>query len=280
MSRATGGAFDETTEASWISQLVALRPGDVVDHFIADGAPSPQGRVFGGLIAAQALAAAAKTVAADKLPQSLHLYFVRPGVPDTEVAYDVERTRDGRSFDTRQVTARQGADVILEMITSFHRPEPDVDQHRPATLMIGLADSRAVSGLAELGERFELRVAAGRPGLIGPPYWVRSKLPVEDDPVIRACALAYLSDLGLMAAASPVDITSLRTPIFELGYRAASIDHAVWFHRAFHPDQWHWFEASSVNNNDSRGLAVGAFFDTEGSRIATVIQEALWRPPR
>lgn len=278
MSSATRGAID-TTAASWIAQLVALRAGSSDDHFVAEGAPAPQGRVFGGLIAAQALAAASKTVATTKLPQSLHLYFVRPGLPQVEVTYEVERTRDGRSFDTRRVTARQEAEVILEMITSFHRPEPDVDQHRPSVSMIDLADSRAVAGLTDLGERFEMRVPSGGAGLIGPPYWIRSRLPVEDDPIARACALAYVSDLGLMAAASPIDTSSSRAPIFELGYRAASIDHAIWFHRPFQPDRWHWFEASSVNNNDSRGLAVGAFFDADGSRVATVIQEALWRPP-
>ena len=90
--------------------------------------PKGPGRsLFGGLIAAQALGAAGRTVEPDKLPQSLHLYFVRGGQYGIDVEFHVERTRDGRSFDTRRVTARQNGKTILEMIASFHVPEPGVD---------------------------------------------------------------------------------------------------------------------------------------------------------
>ena len=108
-------------ERSWIARLLDFRrDGDVFVAPQPTGGPSD--RLFGGLIAAQSLAAAGATVEPDKLPQSLHLYFVRGGEYGVDVELQVERTRDGRSFDTRRVTAVQHGKTILEMIASFHRP--------------------------------------------------------------------------------------------------------------------------------------------------------------
>jgi acyl-CoA thioesterase len=260
----------------WTSHLLRLEAGTDDDTFVADGSPSPQGRLFGGLIASQALAAAGRTVPPSKLPQSLHLYFVRPGAPGVKVRYEVERTRDGRSFDTRRITARQDGEVILEMLASFHCPEPGADTHPPPPPMVALADTVVLDTLPELTAWFDLRVPAGTRGpFVGPPYWLRSRQAVADDPITRACALTYMSDIALLAAARPPD-APLR---FERGTVAASLDHSVWFHRPFHPDRWHRYHASSVNNNDSRGLAVGAFYDEAGSLVATIVQEGLWRLP-
>jgi acyl-CoA thioesterase len=276
----TDGAAPTTAhEPSWIARLTALREGATTDHFVADMALAQQGRVFGGLIAAQALAAASRTVAPEALPQSLHLYFVRLGAPGS-VRYEVERTRDGRSFATRRVTAMQDGSVILEMLASFHRPEPDADSYRAPTAVAPLEGSAALSGFVDVDQNWEVRSPARAPGSFGPPYWLRSRVAIEDDPVVRACALTYISDMGLMAAASPVDdAVTAPTMLIARGYQAASIDHAIWFHRPFVPESWHWFEAESVNNNDSRGLAVGALYNDEGTRIASVTQEALWRSP-
>lgn len=258
---------------SWIDELLQFdRDGDT---FIARRSDWSQGRLFGGLIAAQALAAAGATIADDKIPQSLHLYFVRSGQHGVDVELDVERTRDGRSFDTRRITATQGAAVILEMLASFHRPEPGTDRHPPPPTL-ELEDSTPLAVPAELAGRFEIRTPArgapGRAGFTGPPYWIRTHAGVEDDPVIRACTLTFMSDIGLMAAARPPDAPL----VFSVGM-AASLDHSIWFHRPFHPDRWHWYEARSLNNNDARGLALGAFYDGRGTLVATMTQEALWR---
>ena len=256
---------------TWIGGITALdRDGDML---VARKPPGPGGRLFGGLVAAQALASACDTVPADKLPQSLHAYFVRGGQPDVDVEFVVERTRDGRSFDTRRVTASQGDAVIFEMLASFHVPETAADWHVPAPPFAELDDTTAVLLPGELSERFELRAPGGDAAtFMGPPYWIRAREAVEDDPVARACALAYVSDIALMAAARP--------PGLKLGTgigMAASLDHSIWFHRPFHAEHWHRYEASSVNNNDARGLALGALHDAAGTRIATMAQEALWR---
>jgi acyl-CoA thioesterase-2 len=261
---------DETAEVSWITALLRFeREGDT---FLAPRPAGSGGRLFGGLIAAQALAAACTTIGDGKLPQSLHAYFVRTGQPDVDVQLEVERTRDGRSFDTRRVTVTQQGAVILEMLASFHRPENGVDTHPPEPAMIDLADSIQVPVPDELADRFEIR-AVRRGGSMweGPPYWIRTHQEIEDDPIVRACTLTFMSDMGLMAAARPPD-----TPLFSAAF-AASLDHSIWFHRPFRPTEWHSYQATSLNNNDNRGLALGGFYDASGSLIATMTQEALWR---
>ena len=245
------------------------RDGDV---FVArQPANGPNPRLFGGLIAAQALGAAGATVETDKHPQSLHLYFVRGGRYGDDVEMTVERTRDGGSFDTRRVTARQQGAVILEMIASFHRPEPGADAHPPAGASVAFDDAVAKQPAIEFANRFEIRTRPEDDSVFAvPPFWIRSREPIEDDPLIRAATLTFLSDFGPVPVAKP-DGVALNT-----GF-AASLDHSVWFHRPFHPQQWHRYDVRSLNNSDARGLVAGSLYDTAGGLVASTTQEALWR---
>lgn len=259
------------SSVSWFARLLDFeRRGDV---FTASQPPGgPGSRLFGGLIAAQALAAAGATVEAEKLPQSLHLYFVRGGQYGVDVEFHVERTRDGRTFDTRRVTARQHGKTILEMIASFHIAEPGALWQRPEPVGVELDD--AVPKTPDLGfaDRFELRVAPGDESVFAiPPFWIRTKDEIEDDPLIRAAMLTFMSDFGPVPVARPAG-----TVLGEQGF-AASLDHAVWFHRPFVPQDWHRYEVIALNNADSRGLVRGSLYDTGGVLIASTSQEALWR---
>ncbi len=262
---------EEQARPSWIAQLLTLEREE--DDFTFRRPEAPQGRLFGGLIAAQALASAAATVEDAKLPQSLHAYFVRAGKPDVDVVYSVARTRDGKSFDTRQVTASQDGVVILEMIASFHVPETSVDAAPDVPPKIALADATETPTMPEMSERFEIRVPKLEAhGFAGLPYWIRIRQPVEDDPVVRACALTFLSDMGLMGVARPPGVT------FAWGRgMAASLDHAIWFHRPFDPARWHIYDADPHNFNDARGLAVGSLRSDDGTLVASMAQEALFR---
>ena len=71
-------------------------------------------RLFGGQVAAQALAAAGRTVSG-RVAHSLHAYFLRPGDPRVPVLYTVDRIRDGQSFTTRCVVAIQRGQAIFNM---------------------------------------------------------------------------------------------------------------------------------------------------------------------
>jgi acyl-CoA thioesterase II len=259
-------------DRSWIAQLLNFeRRGDL---FIAPNPSSgSSNRLFGGLIAAQSLAAAGATVDAKKLPQSLHLYFVRGGEYGVDVELQVERTRDGRSFDTRRVTAVQHGKTILELIASFHRPEPGADWQPPS--VPALEFDAAVAKAPDLGfaARFDIRTAPGDDSVFAvPPFWIRTKDAIEADPLIRACTLTFMSDFGPVPVARPPG-----TPLDPDGGYAASLDHAVWFHRPYWPEHWHRYEVRSLNNTDSRGLVVGSLYDRTGALVASTSQEAQWR---
>lgn len=260
---------------SWISKLLRFdrvdADGDVFR--IREPRRGAVERLFGGLIAAQSLAAAGATVDAGKLPQSLHAYFVRGGRYDADVEFRVERTRDGRAFATRRVTAVQDGAVILEMIASFHQPEPGVDWQPGRTPALDFDAAVTKSNVLDFGDLFDLRTRPDDDSEFAvPPFWIRTREPVEDDPLVCACTLAYMSDLGPVPAALPPNVPLSA----DLGF-AASLDHSIWFHRAFRPAAWHRYEVRSVNHNDSRGLAVGSLYDEAGSLVASVSQEALWR---
>jgi acyl-CoA thioesterase-2 len=257
---------------SWIEQLLQLdRDGDVFVYPNPQGGPGP--RLFGGMIAAQALGAAGATVDPAKLPQSLHLYFVRGGQYGVDIELRVERTRDGRSFDTRRVTAVQQDKVILEMIASFHRPEPGAEWF--ADIAPGVEFDAAVPKASDLefAGHFDIRAMPTDTSIfVVPPFWIRTRDLVEDDPLTRACTLTFMSDFGPVPVARPPG-----TPLQpELGY-VASLDHSVWFHRPYDPHQWHRYEVNQANSSDSRGLVRGSLYRRDGALIASTAQEALWR---
>ncbi|GAA1664944.1 acyl-CoA thioesterase II [Mycolicibacterium murale] len=257
---------------SWIGDLLSFdRDGDV--FVVTDPAGGRGERLFGGMIAAQALGAAGATVEPDKLPQSLHAYFVRGGRHAVALQFHVERTRDGRSFDTRRVTAVQEGQVILEMIASFHRPETGADWHPAPAASLELDAAQPKQPNLSITKHLEIRTAPSDPSAFAvPPYWVRFRDHVEDDPLLRACALTFVTDLGPVPAARP-EGTPLRP---DVGF-AASLDHSVWFHRPFDPAAWHRYEVRRVNNNDSRGLVMGSMYRHDDQLIASMTQEALWR---
>lgn len=113
-------------------------------------------RLFGGQIVGQALVAAAKSVSDNLFVHSLHCYFVRAGKmaitkyhtwviekspefafifftlgdPKIPVLYQVERTRDGRSFCVRSVKAIQHGQPILICQASFHMLQESPLQHQ------------------------------------------------------------------------------------------------------------------------------------------------------
>lgn len=260
------------TPPSFVTALLDLaRDGDRFE------AP-PRGwggtRLFGGQVAAQALAAAAATVEPGRLPHVLHASFLRAGRSARPVRYDVERTRDGRSFSTRRVVAAQDR-VVFEMTTSFHVPEPGTDWHPPAPIAPRPVDLASLPPWPEAPSTgfFEIRpVVPTTAPFSPPPYWIRSREPVGGDPVTRACVLAFVSDMGVVAAARP--------PGPNMATDAVSLNHAVWFHRPFAADEWHLFSAGPTSSRSGLGLACGTFHHEDGTLVATIVQEALFRRAR
>lgn len=232
-------------------------------------------RIYGGQVVAQALRAAGLTVAPEYRVHSLHSYFVRAGDENAAVLFEVERVRDGRSFCTRQVIASQAGGAILNLIASFQVIEDGPDVQR-VTMPSELPPPESLTPV-DTSLFFEHRVirstAEGEPHQLS---WMRIPDPLGDDPLVHACALAYLSD---------EDILSVALLAHPLGREwekmmAASVDHAVWFHRPVRADEWLVFDLSGHGVANSRGLALARVFSADGTHVATVAQEALGRQRR
>ncbi len=232
-------------------------------------------RLFGGQVAAQALAAACQTVDADRPPHSLHGYFIRPGRPDTPLELRVERTRDGRSFTTRHVTAVQEGNAIFNLTASFHGGEAGMDWQVPG---LGLEPPTGEERVPRperpfwITNPFEIRPVHRRTDDPWPPHpcWVRLVEELPGDQATQRCALTFISDLAVVA--------STRAPHDRSPAALASLDHAVWFHRPVDMSEWHLFSVDPVSTAGARGLARGTIHAADGRLVASIAQEGLIRP--
>ena len=250
------------------------------DVFVAHGPQYPWGGLYGGQIVAQGLRAGAATVDERFRVHSLHAYFLRRGDDQEPIRFEVVRSRDGRSFATRSVVARQAVGVILTMSLSFQVDEAGHD--------VQAARLPEIPGPAELVDTswspmFERRFAEGRGAVEGKAVaWLRLRDELADDPVLHACALAYLSDdlpTDAVVALHPERPDPGADP-FEHGWMSASLDHAIWFHRPSAADAWHVHDCTSHGYLSSRGLSVGNVLSADGVHVATIAQEVLLRKQR
>ncbi|KAK7209263.1 hypothetical protein V2G26_016441 [Clonostachys chloroleuca] len=109
-----------------VTELAVLGPDIFTNTRLPWQPPGARG-IFGGVVISQCLASAQKTVPDDFLPHSCHCYFLLAGSRDIPILYHVERVRDGRSFATRTVQARQRGRCIFTTTISFARVPDDND---------------------------------------------------------------------------------------------------------------------------------------------------------
>ncbi len=259
------------------------------------------GRLFGGQVLSQALMAAGRTV--ERLPaHSLHGYFLRPGDPSVPVVYTVDRLRDGKSFVTRNVVAYQRGQAILNLSASFHQAE-DGFEHQdamppaPAPESVPTWDQRMQENRARIANWAE-RVERGGPpidfrfvdlpvylgGDPGPDpnlIWMRAdgELP-EGDTLLHQCFVTYATDMSMI---DTIVRHHGRPHTGGVPGMAASLDHAVWFHRPFRANEWLLYAQDSPCAFGARGFARGAIYTQAGVRVASVAQEGLVRraaPPK
>ena len=243
------------------------------DLFRGQNEPGARDRLalYGGQVAAQALRAAGTTVADDRLPHSFHGYFLRPGMVDRPVIFEVDRDRDGGSFSARHVRAVQEGEVIFSMLASFHveRESPTLDGLTTADAPEPerLRSRPSVASLVDVREITPTRIVARH---IRHPdrIWVRAAAPLPDDPLVHACALAYASDLG--SGFGQTDVPGLPTG-------GPSIDHAVWFHAPVRADEWMLLELAPRKARSSRGVYDGSVRNVDGELGALIAQEMLLR---
>jgi len=252
------------------------------------------GRVFGGQVLAQALVAARRTVEAPREAHSLHGYFILPGDVAAPIVYFVDRLRDGRSFTTRAVTAIQHGRAIFNMSVSFQVAEeglshqstmPDVPPPEDLPTELDLIRARAHL----IPDRIRKVYLQDRPIDFRPvdpvdPFsperrppvkntWFRAIGSVEGNLLEHQAVLAYASDYGLLGSALLPHGLSIQAPKLQ----AASLDHAMWFHRDFRVDEWLLYTTESPTAGGARGFARGSIFNRSGELIASVAQEGLLR---
>ncbi len=250
-------------------------------------------RVFGGLVIAQALVAAARTVEG-RAPHSLHAYFLLPGDPAVPIVYEVDRLRDGGSFTTRRCNAIQHGRAIFSLSASFQAEEAGLE-HAVAMPDVPMPEAlpSEVEMLARFGDTMPEPVrrwfARERPIEIrpvdlsryvkraaGPPeqnVWLRATGRLPDDPGIHRAVLAYLSDMTLL----DTGLMAHGHNLFDPGFQVASLDHALWFHRPFRADEWLLYAQDSPSAGGARSLTRGFLYSHDGRLVASVVQEGLIR---
>jgi acyl-CoA thioesterase-2 len=257
------------------AELIHLEPHGP-DVLVGTGPSYPWGGLYGGQIVTQALRAAAATVEDGFTVHSLRAYFIRAGDHHEPVRYEVDRIRNGRSFCTRRVVARQAIGAILNLEASFHVHEPsDVVQTIRMDPTTPGPDGFVDDSWSTV---FERRFVPGTDERGLTRCWFRMRVPVDDDPLLHACALAYISDDLPTDAASRT--LGLGREAFEDGWFSVSLDHTMWFHQPFDANGWHLQEFTCHAFGDSRGLTIGHAFDPAGTHLATIAQEVLFRRKR
>ena len=246
------------------------------DVYVGVGPDYPWGGLYGGQIVAQALRAGASTVEEQYRVHSLHAYFVRRGDSREPIRYEVDRLRNGRSFVTRRVVARQAVGAILTMEVSFQVAEAGHDVQ-----IAGLPDVPGPDDLVDTSwsPLFERRFAVPRNEREGQGIaWLRLREEVGDDPILQACALAYLSDdLPTDAVVALHPERPSPEDVEDGQFWSASLDHAIWFHRPLDAEAWHVHDFASHAYLSSRGLAIGHVLTQSGVHVATIAQEVLLR---
>jgi acyl-CoA thioesterase-2 len=289
---------DPATAARLVDELVALMQLEPLggDKFLAQSEDIGTPAVFGGQVLGQSLAAASLTVGADRPVHSMHAYFLLPG-EHAPIEYSVDRVRDGRSFTTRHVVARQQERIIFEMSASFQTVDDGVEHQFSMPTVVGpeglvseldqrialgerLPERWRVKGLEPHGIEYR-RVEAD--DLLTPEVrpsesaiWMRAIAPLPDDPVVHRALLAYASDHGLLRAAMlPHGLSFMSGEV-----RPASLDHAMWFHRDFRMDDWLLYVLDSPSAGGARGLCRGSLYSRDGRLVASTAQEGMLRVRR
>ena len=272
-----------------VADLIGLLTVEEIDTGIFRGAAVSQhpGRVYGGQVVAQALAAAARDIAPDRQAHSLHAYFLRAGDSGRPIVYRVLPDFDGNSFSNRRVVAMQGGKPILNLAASFHRPEeglahavpmPDVpapEQCPDFKTALAAAGQKLPAFLLERLAAFDIRPCPPAPqgDLPQRNQWFRLAAPMGDDAVMQRVVLAYASDFALISTA----LMPHGMGFFSPGVSGASLDHTIWFHQTPPIDDWLLYSMDSPWSSHARGFARGAIYSRDGTLVASVAQEGLLR---
>jgi len=280
-----------------LKELIALLTLEKIHDTIFEGQnyQAPWGRVFGGQVLAQSLHAAYQTVPEERIAHSLHGYFILGGDLNHPIRYEVDTIRNGGSFTTRRVVAKQKGKAIFNMAASFQVKAVGVDHQIPMPNLI--PPEKLTTGLEQievvkesypsvynqlksiLPKVFDFKPVENiltQLSQNGPPLfnlWFRTPEKAKMDLRMQHQILAYASDYNLLRTAT----LPHRELLNQKKTFYASLDHAIWFHRNFDIQDWLLYSLDSPSASNSRGFARGSIFNKKGVLVASVAQEGLIR---
>ena len=266
------------------------------DYYLGISETVGSNNVFGGQVLAQSLNAAFQTIKNRKL-HSLHSYFLERGDLDTPIKYYVDEIRDGGSFSTRRVTAKQNDTTIFFFSSSFHKNEKDYDHFmayenevkQPEDLLSWSQLYKKYSFLMPQKLKSFLQVErpiefkpTETPKLVFkkglPPkfdLWFKLKGEIPELSIqLKQQILTYISDYNLLRAALNPHLHKTKF----INTMTASLDHAMWFYRDFDFNDWLLYSIESPSASNARGMTRGHIYTRDGILIASVAQEGLIRP--
>ncbi|MGK2318581.1 acyl-CoA thioesterase [Gordonia rhizosphera] len=236
----------------------------------------PYRRLFGGQLLAQ-FVAAATLGSPEKSVRSMHANFVREGLVDEEVTYDVVHRHRGRSFDTLQISALQQDRLIAVATVAMHVPDDGPDVQTISDIPpIPPADREIIVGLLPWETRSvdDLDEPAAAP----PHYELWMRTPPANDPGQYPAVAAYATDLTVIGTAlRPLDGYSQGGN--GTAFHSAVTSHTIWFHRPLRTDDWLLLRQDSPIIAGGRCYGRGDLITGNGSLVASFAQEAVVRFP-
>ncbi len=250
-------------------------------------------RVYGGQVLAQSLHAANQTIVNNRYIHSLHGYFILAGDIQVPIEFKVENLRDGKSFNTRRVTAYQNGKAIFVLSASFQIDEKGLSQHESSPAFCDpeklVEDSEVLKKTKIIPSQFKKYLLSRSPFAFQfrpevnydksidykstRNIWFKLKNRTKLTRNQQYEFLAYAVDYDLLV----MSVISHFYDKYDNPIQTASLDHAMWFHRNFDVNEWLMYSMKSPNISGSRCLGTGYIYDRRGLLVATVVQEGLAR---
>jgi acyl-CoA thioesterase-2 len=278
-----------------IAALVSIETIGPLRYRSRHGDPNLNGRSYGGQVLGQAMMAASFSVPDDRSASTLQLLFLRGADPGQPIDFEVRILQEGKRFSSRQIQGWQAdGHAVLNAHATFCAPQP-APRHAAASVALG-ENPENLPELVELpsvlmenlrplgpysrhvkpGMDFRIpdieRQLSSKTAKSALRYWLRAKHPLASNPRIHAAAFAYLSDWWLNFSSFGPHLHDLQScaPLY-----IASLNHCIWFHRAFSPGAWMHFESESHCAEGGRGLSIARIHSQSGEMLATATQESL-----
>jgi acyl-CoA thioesterase-2 len=275
---------NEIPRLTFSEVLDVVTPKRVGDYWFIGDSLKPQFRLFGGQVVAQCLLAAYETVEEHLTAHSMHCYFLRAGDANVPIELEVDPIRNGRSFCTRRVVARQRGEAIFNTSISYHVHEegmshslsmPDVISPQEAAALNAERDTNMPRTLLDLFGTERERITERLPQAQDPvsQSWFRVIGPFEGNVRTQQAALAMISDFSLYSTA----FSAFPYERPEKVFIGASLDHAIWFHEVPRMQDWVLYDTDSPWSGGGRGYNRGSLWSQDGKLIASTAQEGLMR---